>query len=94
MLRRQSSEIARAMTEQARAGKEMTTTAHDASKQIVLITRANLEHSTASDMILGQLNEVQKVSDQNTEGVKSTRKGVGNLRDLARTLGDILGRLR
>jgi methyl-accepting chemotaxis protein len=49
--RKQSDQAARALLEQSRALKDMTLGAQNISKQIVLITRANREHSTAAESL-------------------------------------------
>jgi methyl-accepting chemotaxis protein len=65
----QSEQIARAMSEQTRALREMTIGAQNITKQIGIITRANREHSAGADTVLKALNEVRSITQENTKSL-------------------------
>ena len=92
-IRKQSDQTAKAMVEQARAGKEMVANAQNVAKQIAGITRANREHSVVSVNILKGLAEVRKVTDENAQGVQETRKATADLLERAEEFGRIMNRL-
>ena len=64
------------------------------AKQIALITRANREHSGASEMIMSRLNDIQKISERNSLGVKETRRAASRLLQLAATVEKALERVK
>ena len=59
-------QAARAMTEQARAVKDITGASDNVAQQIKLITTANLRHSELAEQVLTGLRMVRTVADTNT----------------------------
>jgi len=92
--RKESEQAARAMAEQSRALKDLTTGAQNISKQIGLITRANREHSTVSVAILGALKEIRSVTEQNVAGVKDTLRNTGSLLERVQSLNTAMDGLQ
>ena len=80
-MRRESDQAARALTEQARGLKDMTTATQNTAAQIKLITHANREHSTVAGRVLDQLRDIRKITDRNARDVNETR---GNTAELLR----------
>jgi methyl-accepting chemotaxis protein len=87
-MRRESDQAARAMTEQTRGLKEMTTATQSTAAQIKLITHANREHSTVAGRVLDQLRDIRKITDRNARDVHETR---GNTAELLRHAEDLVG---
>jgi len=84
--RKQSNQLARAIVEQARTIKEMTTASQNISKQIGLINRANREHSKTAASTLERLHSVRNVTAQNSEGARKTLRGTRTLMDTVEAL--------
>ena len=72
-MRKESDQAARAMSEQARAMKEISGATADIGRQIRLVSAANREHSSGAGRLLGQVRSVRTVSQRNTEGVRESR---------------------
>jgi methyl-accepting chemotaxis protein len=89
--RKQSEGLTKAMMEQAKALKEMTTASTSSAKNIGLITRSNREHSAAAGSILSALHDIREVTAQNTEGAKNTLRGT---RDLIETVEDLVSGMK
>ncbi len=87
-MRQESDQAARALAEQARALKEMTSATQNTSSQIKLITRANREHSTVAGALLDQLRDIRKITDRNARDVSETR---GNTAELIKHAADLAG---
>ena len=88
-MRRQADEAAKATGEQTKVTKAMAEGARNNAKQMALITKANREHASASDMIQAKLNDIRRISDRNREGVRETRKAVSRLLELASAVEDM-----
>jgi methyl-accepting chemotaxis protein len=91
-MRRQSDQTAKAMNEQTRAIKEMTTGTQNISKQIGLITRANREHSNVSTSILNSLTSIRQVTQRNVQDVKDTQRATTELLERSQNLKDVIER--
>ena len=87
-MRRESDQAARAMTEQTRGLKDMTTATQSTAAHIKLITHANREHSTVAGRVLEQLRDIRKITDRNARDVHETR---GNTAELLRHAEDLVG---
>ena len=87
-MRRESDQAARALAEQTRGLKEMTTATQGTSAQIKLITTANREHSTVAGRVLEQLRDIRKITDRNARDVHETR---GNTAELIRHTEVLVG---
>jgi len=89
-MRRQADQAARALTEQARAMKDMSGSANNAAKQIKLITRTNKAHTDGAVRLLTQLRDVRAVVERNARGVQDTRGGTSDLLRHAEALAGVL----
>jgi len=78
-MRQQADQAARALKEQARAMKDMTTASANTARQIKMITHANREHSTAAGGILTELGELRRIAERNASGAKQTRATTAEL---------------
>jgi methyl-accepting chemotaxis protein len=87
-MRRESEQAARALAEQTRGLKDMTSATQSTSAQIRLITTANRTHSTAAGRVLEQLRDIRKITDRNARDVHETR---GNTAELVRHAEDLAG---
>jgi methyl-accepting chemotaxis protein len=85
-MRVQSEQAARAVKEQARTMRDMIVSAQSTAKQIKLITKANIEHSTVSSSLLRSVSEIRQITDRNANGVKETRGGTDDLLRRAQAL--------
>ena len=56
--RNQTSQVVRALAEQSKALRDMTSAAHNISKQVSLITRDNREHSMVATAVAQALDHV------------------------------------
>ena len=73
-LRKQSEQAARALVEQTRAMKDLTSASQNISGQIKLITRANLGHSAGMDSVQKMLRDIRSVAAHNVEDAKTAQK--------------------
>ena len=89
-MRQQSEQLTKALNEQTRAMREMTGASSDIAKQIKLITRANLEHSTGADSVLQMLSDVRKITERNAQGVQATLNETSGLIEQAQELSTIM----
>ncbi len=78
-MRKESDQAARAMSEQARAMKDITSATANITRQMRLLSGANKEHTGAAARVLGQLRTIRAVTDRNSQGVRDT---LGNTNDL------------
>ena len=83
-LRVQSLQTARGMQEQARAMKDVSAASQNVTKQIKLITAANLEHSGSASAMLARLEEVRAVTRQSTADAMTLGKAGNENRRAAR----------
>jgi hypothetical protein len=90
-MRRQSEQVARAVAEQARAARDMTTAAQSISKEIGLITRSNRQHVTSAEQVLGTLTDIRRITERNARGVEATLGGTANLIARAQQLAELVG---
>jgi methyl-accepting chemotaxis protein len=88
-MRRDTEQAARALAEQTRGLKDMTTATENTAKQLKLITHANREHSTVAAHMLDQLRAVRQITDRNARDVKETRSGTAELIKHAEELSGI-----
>jgi methyl-accepting chemotaxis protein len=91
-MRVQSEQASRAVKEQLRTMREMTTAAQSTAKQVKLITKANVEHSTVSSTLLRSVSEIRQITDRNATGVKETRGGTDDLLRRAQALTALVDR--
>jgi hypothetical protein len=77
LLRQQSSQASRAMQEQAKAVRDISTGSSEVSKQIKMISKANVEHSRNGVMILQRLREVSEVSSSTAVEAKAIGASIG-----------------
>src|SRR4029453_11814062 len=91
-MRKEADQAARAMAEQARALKEMTSATQNTSSQIKRISAANREHSTAAGSVLDQLHDIRKITDRNARDVNETRGNTAELLKHAADLAGLIGR--
>jgi methyl-accepting chemotaxis protein len=68
----------------------MSASAQATARDIQAMTRANREQSAAAARLLGQLEEIRKITDRNTTGVRQTRGGTAALLRQAETLTGIV----
>ena len=66
--------------------RDMISAAQNTAKQIKLITKANIDHSTVSSSLLRSVGEIRQITDRNAEGVKQTRGGTADLLRRAQAL--------
>ena len=88
----QADEAARAVGEQARTMRDMISGAQSTAKQIKLITKANVEHSTVSQALLRSVDEIRQITNRNADGVKETRGGTADVLRRAQGLMAMVGR--
>jgi methyl-accepting chemotaxis protein len=86
----QAEQVLRGAADQARAMRAMTSDAQNTAKQIKLITKANLEHSTSASALLATVSEIRQITDRNSVGVKQTRGGTDDLRRRAQALAALV----
>ena len=72
--------------------REMITAAQSTARQIKLITRANVEHSTTSEGLVRSVGEIRQITDRNATGVKETRGGTEDLLRRAQALMALMNR--
>ena len=82
----QSEQAAKAAAEQARTMKEIAKAAEQSSRDIRTVAKDNQKHSKGMTRIVGQLNEIRRITQRNAEGVGRTRTGTAELIDQARAL--------
>ncbi len=88
-MRRETEQAARALAEQTRGLKDMTTATGNTAKQLKLITHANREHSVVAAHMLEQLRAVRQITDRNARDVKETRSNTAELIKHAEQLSGI-----
>ena len=66
--------------------RDMIGSAQTTAKQIKLITKANVEHSSTSEHLVRSVGEVRQITDRNASGVKETRGGTEDLLRRAKAL--------
>ncbi len=72
--------------------REMTAAAQNAARQIKLITKANIEQSSAAAALLASVTEIREITDRNATGVKQTRGGTDDLLRRAQALVTLVKR--
>jgi methyl-accepting chemotaxis protein len=85
-MRREAQQAAKALVEQTRAIREVATAAADTTRNVKLLSRANLEHSAVADQLLGRMSEIRRITDRNASGAKDTLGSTDELLAQARTL--------
>jgi methyl-accepting chemotaxis protein len=80
----------RGAADQARAIRAMTSDAQNTAKQIKLISKANIEHSSSAAALLASISEIRQITDRNSAGVKQTRGGTDDLRRRAQALAALI----
>jgi methyl-accepting chemotaxis protein len=93
-MRLQSEEVSKAMDEQARAMRDMTTASSDVAKQIAMVTKANLEHSSGAENILRMLSDIRQITDRNARGVGLTLTETDALLEQANQINSLIVGLR
>ena len=89
-MRAQAEQVLRGAAEQAQAMRAMTGDAQSTAKQIKLISKANVEHSSAAAALLASVTEIRQITDRNSAGVKQTRGGTDDLRRRAQALAALV----
>ena len=89
-MRVQAEQASRAIKEQARTMRDMISAAQTTAKQIKVITKANLEHSTVSNSLLRSVGEIRQITDRNASGVKQTRGGTEDVLRRAQALAALV----
>jgi methyl-accepting chemotaxis protein len=89
-MRVQTEQLAKAMVEQSRSIRDMSSGAQNVARQINLITLANREHSRASAAVLNGLSDIRQITERNARGVKDTQRATGSLLDRAQALTAIV----
>jgi hypothetical protein len=89
-MRQQSDQVAKAMSEQARAARDMTAAIENVSKEVGRITLSNRQHLDSSEKILGTLTDIRQITERNAQGVNATLSGTTNLNERARQLVEIM----
>ena len=72
--------------------RERISSAHSTAKQIKLITKANVEHSTTSEGLVRSVGEIRQITDRNANGVKETRGGTEDVLRRAQALLALMDR--
>lgn len=83
-MRQQSDQAAKALKEQSRTIREMSSVGENIAKQIALITRANREHSVGSAAILDGLIEIRQIAERSLQEDEDLRKNKWSLFGLFR----------
>jgi methyl-accepting chemotaxis protein len=91
-MRVQAEQASRAVTEQARTMRDMITAAQRTGKELKLITKANIEHSSVSNSLLRSVGEIRQITEHSANGVKQTRGGTVDLLRRARALSTLVER--
>ena len=78
-MRVQADQAARAVKEQALTMRDMISAAQNTAKQIKLIAKANVDHSTVSTSLVRSVGEIRQITDRNAEGMKQTRGGTADV---------------
>jgi methyl-accepting chemotaxis protein len=92
-MRKRSGEVARALAEQTRAVKDVSTAIDHISRQMASMTRANREHAAGGESILKALSEIRAVTDRTADGARQSRRTADGLRDRTAALVGIADRL-
>jgi hypothetical protein len=85
-MRQQSEQVAKAISEQARAARDMTAATQNVSKEVGRITLSNRGLLNSSKNVLGTLTEIRQITERNAQGVNATLSGTANLSEYARRL--------
>ena len=94
-MRMQSEQASRATADQARSdARRWPLPPQNTAKQIKLITRANVEHSSAASALLASVGEIRQITDRNAAGVKQTRGGTDDLLRRAQALATLVDQPR
>jgi methyl-accepting chemotaxis protein len=92
-MRAQTEQLSKAMTEQTRSIKSMSSSAQNVASQINSITLANREHSMTSAAVLNGLTDIRQITERNARGVKDTQRATDSLVDRAQALNAIVNSL-
>ena len=84
--------VSRALADHSRAMRDMTSAAASTAKQIKLISRSNVEQSSAAAGLLTSMNELLHITDRNATGVRQTRGGTDELLRRAQALVTMVDR--
>jgi methyl-accepting chemotaxis protein len=83
-MRVQADQTAKAMNEQSRAMRDMTSAASNTASQIKTITQANRGHSQSVAAVLGEVAEARRFTERHAGSLRETRSGTADLvRDAA-----------
>ena len=92
-MRKQSDQVSKGMSEQARAAKEMTIAIKSISKDVALIGRANREHLESASNVLNGIKEVQQVATKNAANAKLADDGPSGLGERAEQLAELMNNM-
>jgi methyl-accepting chemotaxis protein len=90
MMSRQSDQVSKGVTEQARAAREVTAAIEGISKDVGAITRANRSHLESSGKALAAIDEIRQVATRNAASAKSLSSSASTLTQNARNLADLM----
>ena len=88
----QAEQVSRAAADQATTMRTMATDAQGMAKQVKMISRANVEHSSTASELMVSIGEIRQMTDRNAAGVKQTRGGTDDLRRRAQALAALVDR--
>jgi methyl-accepting chemotaxis protein len=89
-VRLQGDQTAKAAAEQSRTMRDMAAAAQTTARDIQVMTQANREQSVTAASLLTQLDDIRRITDRNTAGVKQARGGTADLLRQAETLSGIM----
>jgi methyl-accepting chemotaxis protein len=78
-MRVQADQAARATAEQARTVREMSKATHETSRDIRLVSDANLSQSASAARVSAQLADIRRITERNADGVRRTKGGTVEL---------------
>ena len=87
---RLSEQVAKGMSEQSRAARDMTTSIDSISKDVRAITGANRDHLDHSGQVLKGITDIRKVTMQNAANAQSLATGATGLTERARRLAELM----
>jgi methyl-accepting chemotaxis protein len=75
--------------------RDMSSSAQATARDVQVMTRANREQAAAATRLVGQLDEIRRITDRNSTGVRRTRGGTADLLKRAEALTGLMnGALR
>jgi methyl-accepting chemotaxis protein len=87
---RQSDQIARGMTQQSRAARDIMTSIDNISKNVGSIAKSNRANLDSSSKVMNSITEIRQVAVRNTTSAKSLSTGANGLTERARKLAELV----